>query len=162
MKRFSILVTILFTINYLQAQNSNANWELKIIEIYSDGSRLSRPILPYHEIQTFKTQDELDDLSALYEDRLKLMGGAGRSGEFYTPRPLIQAMIRAIDPALGKTIYDGAAGSAGFLTESYVYLKNKVKTPTELTYLKQNTFYGKNKNRVHYLAKRHLRMPEKP
>lgn len=65
MKGFSILVTILFTINYLQAQNSNANWELKIIEIYSDGSRFCRPILPYHEIKTFKTQDELDSIEKL-------------------------------------------------------------------------------------------------
>lgn len=50
----------------------------------------------------FKTQEELDDLSALYEDRLKLMGGAGRSGEFYTPRPLIQAMIQAVNPKLSR------------------------------------------------------------
>lgn len=129
----------------------------KIGEIFGEitnkiqSGRNLREVIDIIDGLEFKTQDELDDLSALYEDRLKLMGGAGRSGEFYTPRPLIQAMIRAIDPALGKTIYDGAAGSAGFLTESYVYLKNKVKTPTELTYLKQNTFYGKNKKPEPYL-----------
>lgn len=99
----------------------------------------------------FQTQDELDQLSALYEDRLRLMGGAGRSGEFYTPRPLIQAMIRAVDPGLGKTIYDGAAGSGGFLTETYTYLRPKVQTASELRFLKEDTFYGKNKKPEPYL-----------
>ena len=99
----------------------------------------------------FKTQDELDDLSVLYEDRLKLLGGAGRSGEFYTPRPLIQTIITALDIPLGKTIYDGAAGTAGFLTESYVYLRKKAKNPTDLKFLNNETLYGKNKKPEPYL-----------
>lgn len=129
----------------------------KIGVIYSDidqkikSGRNLREILDLIDPLKFKTQEELDDLSALYEDRLRLLGGAGRSGEFYTPRPLIQAMIRAIDPKLGKTIYDGAAGSAGFLTESYVYLRDKVKTPSELRFLQEDTFYGKNKKPEPYL-----------
>lgn len=129
----------------------------KIGEIFSEiGNKIQsgrnlREILDIIDPLKFKTQEELDDLSALYEDRLKLLGGAGRSGEFYTPRPLIQAMIRAVDPKLGKTIYDGAAGSAGFLTESYVYLRDKAKTPSELRFLKEDTFYGKNKKPEPYL-----------
>jgi len=99
----------------------------------------------------FKTQDELDDLSVLYEDRLKLLGGAGRSGEFYTPRPLIQTIIAALDIPLHKTVYDGAAGTAGFLTESYVYLRKKAKTPSDLRFLNQDTLFGKNKKPDPYL-----------
>lgn len=129
----------------------------KIGEIYGEitnkiqSGRNLREVINIIDNLEFKTQAELDDLSALYEDRLKLMGGAGRSGEYYTPRPLIQAMVHAVDPQLGKTIYDGAAGSAGFLTESYVYLKDKVKLPTELSKLKSDTFYGKNKKPEPYL-----------
>lgn len=110
-----------------------------------------RDVIDIIDTLTFKTQDELDDLSHLYEERLKLLGGAGRSGEYYTPRPLIKTMIKAIDPQLGSTIYDGAAGSAGFLTESYVYLRAKAKTPTELKFLKEDTFFGKNKKPEPYL-----------
>ena len=52
------------------------------------------------------------------------MGNAGRNGgEYYTPRPLIRAMVRVIKPKLGERIYDGACGSAGFLCESYEYLR---------------------------------------
>jgi type I restriction enzyme M protein len=110
-----------------------------------------REVIDIIDLLEFKTQDELDDLSHLYEERLKLLGGAGRSGEYYTPRPLIKTLIRALDPKLGKTIYDGAAGSAGFLTESYTYLREKAKTPTELKFLKEDTFFGKNKKPEPYL-----------
>jgi len=129
----------------------------KIGEIFGEvGNKIQsgrnlREVIDIIDKLEFKTQDELDDLSALYEDRLKLMGGAGRSGEYYTPRPLIQAMIQAVDPKLGKTIYDGAAGSAGFLTEAYAYLREKTNTPTELKFLKESTFFGKNKKPEPYL-----------
>src|SRR5665213_3907641 len=126
---------------YLKSFKSTAvdpkSLHYKIGEIFGEvankiqSGRNLREVIDIIDKLEFKTQDELDDLSHLYEDRLKLLGGAGRSGEFYTPRPLIQAMIQAVDPQLGKTIYDGAAGSAGFLTESYVYLREKAKTPTE-------------------------------
>ncbi len=129
----------------------------KIGEIFGEvtnkiqSGRNLREVIDIIDKLEFKTQDELDDLSALYEDRLKLMGGAGRSGEYYTPRPLIQAIVQAVDPELGKTIYDGAAGSAGFLTEAYSYLREKTKTPSELKFLKESTFYGKNKKPEPYL-----------
>lgn len=129
----------------------------KIGEIFGEvGNKIQsgrnlREVIDIIDTLEFKTQEELDDLSALYEDRLKLMGGAGRSGEYYTPRPLIQAMIKAIDPKIGKTIYDGAAGSAGFLTESYAYMREKARTPSHLKFLKEDTFFGKNKKPEPYL-----------
>ncbi len=129
----------------------------KIGEIFGEVSnkiqsgRNLREVIDIIDVLQFKTQDELDDLSHLYEERLKLLGGAGRSGEYYTPRPLIKTMVKALEPKLGKTIYDGAAGSAGFLTESYVYLREKTKIPTELKFLKEDTFFGKNKKPEPYL-----------
>jgi type I restriction enzyme M protein len=52
------------------------------------------------------------------------MGNAGRNGgEYYTPRPLIRAMVKITDPRIGETIYDGACGSAGFLCEAFEYLR---------------------------------------
>ena len=48
------------------------------------------------------------------------MGNAGRNGgEYYTPRPLIRAMLRVVRPEIGERIYDGACGSAGFLCEAF-------------------------------------------
>lgn len=129
----------------------------KIGEIFSEidckiqnGNTL-RFILDTIDELEFKTQDQLDDLSHLFEDRLKLLGGAGRSGEYYTPRPLIKTMIRALDLKPGKTVYDGAAGTAGFLTESFDFLKAKDLSVKELKFLKEETFTGKNKMAQPYL-----------
>ena len=45
------------------------------------------------------------------------MGNAGRNGgEYYTPRPLIRAIVQVVKPRIGERIYDGAVGSAGFLS----------------------------------------------
>lgn len=129
----------------------------KIGEIFSEidnkiqGGHTLREALDIIDGLEFKTQEQLDDLSHLYEDRLKLLGGAGRSGEYYTPRPLIKTMIKALDLEPGKTIYDGAAGTAGFLTESYDFLKSKGISAKQLKFLKEDTFTGKNKMAQPYL-----------
>lgn len=129
----------------------------KIGEIFSEidckiqnGNTL-RAVLDTIDELEFKTQDQLDDLSHLFEDRLKLLGGAGRSGEYYTPRSLIKTMVKALDLVPGKTIYDGAAGTAGFLTESFDFLKRKDLSVKELKFLKEATFTGKNKMAQPYL-----------
>lgn len=92
-------------------------------------------------------------MSHLYEDKIKNMGNAGRNGgEYYTPRPLIKTIVKVVAPEIGNRIYDGAVGSAGFLVESYEYLKgSKELTTKESTRLQKNTFYGKEKKSLAYI-----------
>jgi type I restriction enzyme M protein len=92
-------------------------------------------------------------MSHLYEDKIKNMGNAGRNGgEYYTPRPLIKAIINVIQPKIGQTIYDGASGSAGFLCEAFAYLlESKKLTPTDVETLQKKTFFGKEKKSLAYI-----------
>ena len=101
----------------------------------------------------FRSQAEKHELSHLYEAKIKNMGNAGRNGgEYYTPRPLIRAMIQVIQPKIGERIYDGAVGSAGFLCESFDFLKAKGKITTkDMTTLQTRTFYGKEKKSLAYV-----------
>jgi len=106
----------------------------------------------------FGSQAEKHELSHLYEAKIKNMGNAGRNGgEYYTPRPLIRAMIKVIKPTIGETIYDGACGSAGFLCESHDYLRydpdgnNASLTTSQLNALRTSTFYGKEKKSLAYV-----------
>lgn len=105
----------------------------------------------------FRSQAEKHELSHLYESKIKNMGNAGRNGgEYYTPRPLIRAMIDVIQPKIGETIYDGAAGSAGFLCEAFDYLRQggadkKPVSPNELKILQEDTFYAKEKKSLAYV-----------
>ena len=82
------------------------------------------------------------------------MGNAGRNGgEYYTPRPLIRAIVRVVRPKIGDRIYDGAVGSAGFLCEAFDYLKdnNPKRTTAQDRTLQERTFYGKEKKSLAYV-----------
>ena len=101
----------------------------------------------------FGSNEDKHEMSQLYEEKIKRMGNAGRNGgEYYTPRPLIRAMIEVTAPKVGETIYDGAVGSAGFLCEAHDYLKsNSNLTTNDLTTIQKNTFYGKEKKGLAYV-----------
>jgi type I restriction enzyme M protein len=81
------------------------------------------------------------------------MGNAGRNGgEYYTPRPLIRAIIQVVKPQIGERIYDGALGSAGFLCEAFEYLtKRPSLTTKEAKILQERTFFGKEKKSLAYV-----------
>jgi len=101
---------------------------------------------------SFGTQDQKHELSELYEAKIRNMGNAGRNGgEYYTPRPLIRAMIKVVKPTLNDTIYDGAAGSCGFLCEAYDYLRPQAKTTAERERLQKHTFFAKEKKSLAYV-----------
>jgi type I restriction enzyme M protein len=133
--------------------------EYKIGEIFGEiQNRLQsgynlREVLELVDQLKFQTSAEIHEMSHLYEDKIKNMGNAGRNGgEYYTPRPLIKAIINVINPKIGQTIYDGAAGSAGFLCESFAYLSNSKKlSTTDVEVLQKKTFYGKEKKSLAYI-----------
>ncbi|MEQ3498302.1 N-6 DNA methylase [Tenacibaculum sp. SSH1-16] len=133
--------------------------EYKIGEIFSElknkiqsGYNL-REILEYADELPFRTSKDKHELSHLYETKIKNMGNAGRNGgQYYTPRPLIRAMIQVINPQMGETVYDGAAGSCGFLCEAYEYMYERMEKNTDnLKTLQESTFYGKEKKNLAYV-----------
>lgn len=133
--------------------------EYKIGEIFGEiknkirSGYTLRDIIDHVDELRFRSQVEKHELSALYEEKIKRMGNAGRNGgEYYTPRPLIRAMIRVIDPKIGERIYDGACGSAGFLCEAHDYLSATPNLSTaDLQTLQERTFYGKEKKSLAYV-----------
>jgi len=133
--------------------------EYKIGEIFGEiknkihsGYNL-REIIDHIDELRFRSQTEKHELSHLYEAKIKNMGNAGRNGgEYYTPRPLIRAIVKVVKPKLGERIYDGAVGSAGFLCEAFDYLKAQPKlTTADLKKLQESTFYGIEKKSLAYV-----------
>ena len=133
--------------------------EYKIGEIFGEiKNRISsgynlREIIDHVDELRFRSQTEKHELSHLYEAKIQRMGNAGRNGgEYYTPRPLIRAMVRVINPQIGDRIYDGAVGSAGFLCEAFDYLKSQPGLTTKAARtLQEKTFYGKEKKSLAYV-----------
>ena len=123
----------------------------KIKNKFTSGYNLRKALEHMDELH-FGTQQQRHELSVLYEDKIKRMGNAGRNGgEYYTPRPLIRAMIAVVEPKIGERIYDGAAGSAGFLCEAYDYLRQKDLSASALRKLQTKTLYGKEKKSLPYI-----------
>lgn len=153
--------------SFKQRAESPNTIEYKIGEIFGEiknkvqsGYSLRDALEKIDELR-FRSQEEKHELSHLYETRIKNMGNAGRNGgEYYTPRPLIRAMIDVVQPQIGETIYDGAAGSAGFLCEAYDYLRQggragiegkKTLSTSDLKTLQESTFYAKEKKSLAYV-----------
>jgi type I restriction enzyme M protein len=106
-----------------------------------------------HEIHI----DHVDDthfftLSHVYEDLLLKMGEKNSDGgQFFTPREVIRAMVHTIDPDPGKTIYDPACGTGGFLAIAYEHIARKLgpnATSLDIDTLKHDTFFGREKENL--------------
>ena len=111
-----------------------------------------RDILEQVDELKFQTSEQRHELTYLYESSLNKMGNAGRNGgEYYTPRPLIRTILKVVNPEIGKTVYDGACGSAGFLCEAYTYMHEKVKNTSDEKILQESTFYGKELKGLAYI-----------
>lgn len=145
--------------SFKQTADNAQTIEYKIGEIFSElknkiqsGYNL-REILGYADELPFRSTTDKHELSHLYETKIKNMGNAGRNGgQYYTPRPLIRAMIQVVNPQIGETVYDGAAGSCGFLCEAYEYMYERMdKTTSNLKTLQESTFYGKEKKNLAYV-----------
>ncbi|KAA6185279.1 N-6 DNA methylase [Thiohalocapsa marina] len=133
--------------------------EYKIGEIFGEiknkvrsGYNL-REIIDHIDALRFRSQAEKHELSALYEEKIKRMGNAGRNGgEYYTPRPLIRAMVLVTAPKVGERVYDGACGSAGFLCEAFDHMKALPGlTTADMKTLQERSFYGKEKKSLAYV-----------
>ncbi|WP_025565533.1 N-6 DNA methylase [Psychromonas sp. SP041] len=125
-----------------------------ILAIYADAQTRLRE--PRHLKQLIKSLDSIDWFSAqkdglgdLYEGLLEKNANETKSGagQYFTPRALIDSMVRIIDPQAGEVIQDPAAGTAGFLIAADRYMRDQtddyidLKT-TEAIFQKNKAFIG--------------------
>lgn len=92
-------------------------------------------------------------LSQVYEGLLLKMGEKNSDGgQFYTPRELIRAMVKVVNPRLGETVCDPCCGTAGFLAESAEHMRAQAGelTAETLELLKHRSFYGQEKDNLAY------------
>ncbi len=108
--------------------------------IYADAQTRLRE--PRHLEQMIKTLDQIDWFSAqkdglgdLYEGLLEKNASETKSGagQYFTPRALINSMVRCIKPQIGEVIQDPAAGTAGFLVAADQYMRAQTDDYLELS-----------------------------
>ncbi len=72
---------------------------------------------------------DADTKGDLFEHVLRQIRQAGELGQFRTPRHVIRALVRLVDPRIGETIYDPAAGTAGFLVAAWDHIRLANSSP---------------------------------
>ncbi len=94
-------------------------------------------------------QTHLFTLSQAYEGLLQKMGEKNNDGgQFFTPREVIRAIVRAIDPKLGETVYDPGCGTGGFLAQAFEHMRARLgpgATAEHLLALREDAFWGREK-----------------
>ncbi len=72
---------------------------------------------------------DADTKGDLFEHVLRQIRQAGELGQFRTPRHVIRALVQLVDPRIGETIYDPAAGTAGFLVGAWDHIRFANSSP---------------------------------
>jgi len=109
-----------------------------------DPAKLSRLVQMIDE-QSWVGMDT-DTKGDLYEGLLQKNAEDTKSGagQYFTPRPIIEAMVECMQPAPGKTIADPACGTGGFFLGAHSWLtrKDAKLNKRQKEFLRNNTFYG--------------------
>ena len=122
--------------------------------IYADAQTRLRE--PRHLEQLIKSLDQIDwfdaqkdGLGNLYEGLLQKNANETKSGagQYFTPRSLIDAMVRCLKPQPGEVVQDPAAGTAGFLIAADRYIKEQTDdmfdlSEREVRFQKNEAFVG--------------------
>ena len=85
-----------------------------------------------------------DVKGAIYESILEKNGQDKKSGagQYFTPRPLIKAMVDCIAPQIGETVCDPACGTGGFLLTAYDYMKEQSASKEKRDFLRNKALHG--------------------
>lgn len=106
---------------------------------------------PVHLKKVISMINEYDWLSmdndvkgTIYESILERNGQDKKSGagQYFTPRPLINAMVDVTKPAIGEIIIDPACGTAGFLLSAFEYMKPNAIAKQDRDFLQNKALHG--------------------
>ena len=86
----------------------------------------------------------VDVKGEIYEGLLERNASEVKSGagQYFTPRPVIEAIVACVAPQIGETICDPACGTGGFLLAAYEHMKRQSQDRDQLKKLREATFSG--------------------
>lgn len=86
----------------------------------------------------------VDVKGEIYEGLLERNASEVKSGagQYFTPRPVIEAIVKCIDPQIGETVCDPACGTGGFLLSAYDHIKDQSQDRRKIKTLREATFTG--------------------
>ena len=87
---------------------------------------------------------DIDVKGQIYEGLLQKNATESKAGagQYFTPRPLIRAIVNVMKPSPDMTVIDPACGTGGFLLAAYDYMKKQTRDRETLRKLREEKFYG--------------------
>jgi type I restriction enzyme M protein len=118
------------------------------VVVAASGYNLKEVLQIVDEID-FHNRDDIFTVGQVYEELLRRLGNENRiAGEFFTPRPVVRFVVDLVAPKIGEEVYDPAAGTCGFLVESYEKMQEQLDVVSDERTLQQETFFGHEKKAV--------------
>lgn len=121
---------------------------------YMKSGQLIRQVINKIQVGVdFNRAQERHAFGDMYEQLLRDLQNAGNAGEFYTPRPVTEFMVRMVDPKLSEKVMDPACGTGGFLTCTIEHKRERyVKTAEDERTLQASIHGVEKKPLPHLLA----------
>jgi len=119
------------------------------------GTILRQVVNKLNEID-FNNSKDKQVFGDVYESFLRELQNAGKSGEFYTPRAVVEFLTDMVDPQLGEKVLDTSCGTGGFLTATVEHLKKQSSTVEDMKKLQENVIGWEYKPLPYLLATTNL------
>ncbi len=146
------------TLKNLEVDETTEKRSLIVKEVFEDAFNymkdgvLLRQVINVIDEIDFTEAEERHSFNDIYETILKDLQSAGKSGEFYSPRPTTSFISEMLNPKIGDRCADFACGTGGFLISLLELLKKQEKTVQDKEII-NNSLYGiEKKNLPHLLC----------
>lgn len=135
-------------------ENGNATNKQKVIaEIFRNKERtvlasetnLQDALDRVHTLSEAQVSEQhMFPMSQALESLLPSLGEKKNDGgQFFTPREIIRVIVKALNPQLGRSVYDPCAGTCGFLIEAFKHLMAQHPAATQIQELKTETLWAR-------------------
>jgi type I restriction enzyme M protein len=122
-------------LNWLFKQTKEAYVEDRIFE--SDEEIRLKPATGrdiVKKLQVYNLSDTSEDIKGIAFERFLGRTFRGEIGQFFTPRTIVEFMIRMVEPKEGDVICDPASGSGGFLIRFFEIVRQQILADADRQY----------------------------
>ena len=85
-------------------------------------------------LEKYNLSDTSEDIKGIAFERFLGKTFRGEIGQFFTPRPIVEFMVRMVDPKEGEIICDPASGSGGFLIRFFEIVRQQILADADRQY----------------------------
>ncbi len=85
-------------------------------------------------LEKYNLSDTSEDIKGIAFERFLGKTFRGEIGQFFTPRPIVEFMVRMVDPKEGEVVCDPASGSGGFLIRFFEIVRQQILADADRQY----------------------------